>query len=421
MSTLMQASNQWASRPQDERFANLHDMQDAMRRLYRNSQTDVVSNRKLQMLPVEGNRRGLQVGVDGGALAGMVMEPTHKSFGQLCSLASPGNSPAGYFRDSNLPAAVIADCLNHNLRFNRDVESVGILGSSKGTTDVSGMGDLRAATGPNYGRVWNSEVVDALVERFGDGISGAWRVPGEFGKRVTVDKQNTTLFASDRDMFVFLADEDDRIETAGRSLARGFFVWNSEVGDTTLGLGFFLFDSVCCNRIVWGADKYTEVRVRHTKGAPDRWLEEIQPVLTEYANGSSAPVVEAIEQARQKKLDEDEDAFIAARFGKRMVEPLKAISMTEEGHPIENVWDLAVAATAHARSIPNTNDRLEIERTAGQLLQVGTGATARPRSMSNTARSAELERLADELQEVTAQMLSIPSSEPRVLADELMQ
>ena len=364
MTTLMQASNQWASRPADERFANLYDMQAQMRRLRQASTADVVSNRKIQLMPGP-EKRSLRIGVDDGAssLAGMVLEPTHKSFGQLCSLASPGNSPAGYFRDSNLPGEYIADCLNHNLRFNREVESIGLLGA------VLEQTDLRAATGPNYGRVWNSEVVDALVDQFGDGINGKFRVPGEFGQRVAIDKRNTTLFASDRDMFVFLADEDNRIEVAGRSLARGFFTWNSEVGDTTLGLGFFLFDYVCCNRIVWGADQYTEVRVRHTKGAPDRWLEEIQPVLMEYANGSAAPVTEAIETARQKKLDDDEDAFIAARFGKRMVEPLKAISMTEEGHPIENVLDLVVAATAHARSIPNTNDRVEVERVAGALLQ----------------------------------------------------
>lgn len=363
--TLMQASNQWASRPHDERFANLYDMQDKMRRLRDASTSDVVSNRKIELQPVEGNKRGLQIGIDSGALAGMVLEPTHKSFGQLCSLASPGNSPAGYFRDSNLPGEYIADCLNHNLRFNRDVESVGLLGTVIDQTQR----DLRAATGPNYGRIWNSEVCDALVTQFGDGINGKFRVPGEFGQRVAIDKRNTTLFASDRDMFVFLADEENRIEVAGRSLARGFFTWNSEVGDTTLGLGFFLFDYVCCNRIVWGADQYTEVRVRHTKGAPDRWLEEVLPVLTEYANGSAAPVMEAIEAAKAKKIEDDEDEFIAKRFGKRMVAPLKAISMTEEGHPIENVLDLVVAATAHARSIPNTNDRIEVERVAGALLQ----------------------------------------------------
>jgi hypothetical protein len=52
-------------------------------------------------------------------------------------------------------------------------------------------------------------------------------------------------------MFVFLVDEESRIGLPGRragrsgSFARGFFVWNSEVGKTTLGAGFFLFDYVC--------------------------------------------------------------------------------------------------------------------------------------------------------------------------------
>src|ERR1700730_11680066 len=59
--------------------------------------------------------------------------------------------------------------------------------------------ELRAATGPRYGRIWNADVVDALVERFGDGVSGHWRVPGIFGERITVDKGNTTLYASDRE------------------------------------------------------------------------------------------------------------------------------------------------------------------------------------------------------------------------------
>jgi hypothetical protein len=370
----MKASNQWASRPDDERFASLYDMRASMHSLRDRSTGDVISNRKLELLPIEDDptNRGLRIGIDAGPLAGLEMGPTHFAFGQLCSLASPGNSPAAYFRESGLPAAMIADDLNYNLRFTREVETIGVLGvrgKTNGVGDDVGGGTLRAATGPNYGRVWNAEVVDALIDNFGDGTQGKFRVPGEFGQRVTVDKRNTTLFASDRDMFVFLADEADRIEHAGRSLARGFFLWNSQEGNTSLGLGFFLFDYVCCNRIVWGADKYTEVRVRHTKAAPDRWLEEIRPALLEYASGSSAPVIAAIDHARSVKLEDDIDAFIANRFGKRMVAPIMAIHQVEEGRPIETAWDVTVAATAHARSIPNTDRRLEVEREAGQLLQ----------------------------------------------------
>ncbi len=373
MTELMQASRQWASRPHDERFTSLLEMQAKMRSLRDRSEFDVASSKKIEILPVESDpkHRALQIGIDAGPLAGMVMEPTHWSFGQLCSLASPGNSPASYFRESGLPAELIADSLNHNLRFARSVESVGLLGTQTLEGGIGGgsAGELRAATGPNYGRVWNADTVDMLVDRFGDGTTGDWRVPGEFGRRVIVDKQNTTLFASDRDMFVFLADEDRRIEVGGRSLARGFFTWNSEVGDKTLGIGFFLFDYVCCNRIIWGADQYTEVRIRHTKGAPDRWIDEVMPVLKEFDEGDAQPVVLAIEHARQRKVDEDLDEFLAKRFSKRMVEPMKAIHLVEEERPIETYFDVVTAATAHARSIPNTDRRIEVERAAGELLQ----------------------------------------------------
>jgi hypothetical protein len=368
MTTLMQAHRQWSSRAPDERFTSLLELQSFKRRVREQSHSTVISSRQLAIEPTPDDVHGLMVVGDGEHDAAAL---THWSFGQLCSLASPGNSPASYFRDANMPAPIIADCLNYNLRFTRGVEDVGIL-----LTEDGHVSELRAVNGPNYGRVWDAAIVDLLVERFGDGITGQWRVPGEFGQRVAVTKDNTTLFASDRDMFVFLADEENRIELPGRragrsgSFVRGFFVWNSEVGKTTLGAGFFLFDYVCSNRIIWGADQYTEVRIRHTKGAPDRWLDEVTPVLREYSQASAKPVVQAIEDARNKHVDANLDQFLANRFGKRTVAPIKAIHEHEEGRPIETLWDVTVAATAHARSFKNTDARLDIERTAGELLKL---------------------------------------------------
>jgi hypothetical protein len=369
MTELMQAHRQWMSRAPDERFTSLLDMQSFKHRIRENSRSHVLSSRKLGVLPVEDDTRALQI-LGGGFPAAA---PTHWSFGQLCSLASPGNSPASYFRETNMPSPMIADCLNYNLKFTRGVEDIGVLVTSD---DDGSVNELRSVNGPNYGRIYDAEVVDTLVEKFGDGVSGQWRVPGEFGSRVTVTKDNTTLYASDRDMFVFLADEENRIELpnrrAGRfgSFARGFFVWNSEVGKTTLGAGFFLFDYVCCNRIIWGADQYTEVRIRHTKGAPDRWLEEVTPVLREYSQASAKPVVQAIEDARNKRIDDELSTFLAKRFGKQMAPAIAAIHESEEGRPIETLWDVTVAATAHARSVKNTDKRLEIERAAGELLKL---------------------------------------------------
>jgi hypothetical protein len=367
--TLTQASQQWMSRPADERFTSIIEMQAFKGQLRDASTSKVISSRQLHLQPTGDSVHSLTV-LD---QSGYSSAPTHWSFGQLCSLASPGNSPASYFRETRMPAPVIADCLNYNLRFARSVEDIGILTTTLRDDDFS---ELRSVNGPNYGRVYDANVVDALIDKFGDGVSGQWRVPGEFGRAVTVTKDNTTLFASDRDMFVFLADEENRIEIPGRragrsgSFARGFFVWNSEVGKTTLGAGFFLFDYVCCNRIIWGADQYTEVRIRHTKGAPDRWLEEVTPVLQEYAEASAKPVVQAIEYARNKRIEADLDQFLATRFGKSMVPAIKAIHEIEEGRPIETLWDATTAATAHARSLKNNDKRIEIERAAGELLKL---------------------------------------------------
>jgi hypothetical protein len=365
------------SRAPDERFASLLDMQAFKQRIRNASNSSVLSSRALTVLPIEDDARGLRVTAKTEDSA---LIPTHWSFGQLCSLASPGNSPASYFRETRMPAPMIADCLNYNLRFNRGPEDIGLLATSR----ENGV-ELRSVNGPNYGRVYGADVVNALVDRFGDGVSGTWRVPGEFGVKVTVDKGNTTLYASDRDMFVFLADEENRIELpnrrAGRmgSFARGFFVGNSEVGKSSLFAGFFLFDYVCCNRIIWGADQYTEVRIRHTKGAPDRWLEEVTPVLQEYAEGSAKPVVQAIEDARSKRIDDDLTAFLSKRFGKQMAPAIAAIHETEEGRPIETLWDVIVAApTAASTGLSSSSSRA----VSGFASTIIFASSARPVSAS---------------------------------------
>jgi hypothetical protein len=202
-------------------------------------------------------------------------------------------------------------------------------------------------------------------------------VPGEWGNDVIVTKANTTLYASDRDMFVFLCDEKNRIEVPGRrngksgSMARGFLVWNSEVGDKTFGFGTFLFDFVCGNRIIWGQENYQEIRIRHTASAPDKFLEEISPALKSYSESSADGVVKAIEDARAKKVG-DVDEFLAKRFGSRLVASIKAVHELEEARPIETLWDAATAVTAYAKGIEHQDRRVEVERVGGEILALAS-------------------------------------------------
>jgi hypothetical protein len=360
MTWMNKASHQWASRPDDERFVSLYDMQEHFNTIRAESRETIASSRRIHCLPDPDNLGMLVTGPNGTAYA-----PTHWAFGQLAQLAE---APAGYLR--TLPAPITADNINYGLQFNRGPEDVGFL------LRRNGENILRAATGPRYGRIWNADCLSALTSRFGDGIIGQWTVPGEFGKTVTVTKENTTLFASDRDFFVFLADETNRIEVPNRrngkpgSLARGFFVWNSEVGSATFGLATFLFDYVCCNRIVWGGVEYKELRLRHTVSAPDKFVEQITPRLLAYSSSSARPIEEKIEAAQKSRISDKLEDFLARRFSKGQIKTIVAAHEREEGRPIETLWDATVAVTAVARAIGHQDQRVTMERQAGNIFDL---------------------------------------------------
>lgn len=369
MTTLMKASHQWASRPDDQRFTSLDDMLAHTRHQKEISRASVIPSRTLEAVPVEDDEHKALAIVARGDIA----TPSHWSFGQL---ASQVGAPAGYLR--SLPAPLAAANLNYGI-FKRPVEDIGVMVRGDGALE------LAAVTGPRYGRIWNADVVQSLRSRFGNGIDGDFTVPGEFGKAVDVTKRNTTLYASDRDMFVFLADEKNRIEVPGRrsmiggstgEMSRGFFVWNSEVGSATLGIATFLFDYVCSNRIVWGAQGYEEIKIMHFASAPHRWLEEVAPAIESYANKSTDSITKAITDARAARIEGDKlDDFLKRQkigSGKTLtraqVEGIKSAHMAEEDRPIENLWDITVGMTAYAKGIKHQDERITLERAAGKIM-----------------------------------------------------
>jgi hypothetical protein len=93
--------------------------------------------------------------------------PTHWSFGQLCTLVG---APTSYLRQ--LPAALSAINLQHGLLSHRG-ELVKTLEANNGRVE------LRAVTGPDYGRIWDHELVAAVMKIAGNGTGDTrWKVPG---------------------------------------------------------------------------------------------------------------------------------------------------------------------------------------------------------------------------------------------------
>jgi hypothetical protein len=365
-------SSEWFSRPDDERFLSLTDLYDTVRSRAERAHARTIESAAIRVEATRDNAERLELLVPGQRQA---IAPTHWSYGQLCSLVG---APATYMRQ--LPAPLAAINLQHGL-LNHRAELVKTL-----ETDDSRL-ELRAVTGPEYGRIWDHELVSAVMKIAGNGTGDTmWKVPGVLdwatmthNPFVDITKDTTTLYASDRDVFLFLVDDTHPIE-AGRLpngepdlYFRGFYAWNSEVGSKTLGIASFYLRAVCANRNLWGTENFEEITIRHSKFAAQRFAHEAAPALTSFANSSPAPFIAGIKAARERivaRKDDDRETFLRRRgFSKAETGKVIEMVLSEEGRPPESIFDFVQGITALARTKTNQDTRLEVEGKAKKLLE----------------------------------------------------
>jgi hypothetical protein len=282
---------------------------------------------------------------------------SHWAFGQLAKRAE---APAGFMR--TLPAKLAVDVLQDRMAA-QAVEPIQTLLRRNGTWQA------RALTTETYTRVWNADVTARLLkleER------GPWQpAPAAFdGSR--------GLYLSDHDMFAFMVDNDRRIfeHGPGGGLSRGFFVWNSEVGAASLGISTFLYEYVCGNHRVWGAQILSEVRLRHVGRTLDRWG-NLYLTLTQYAAASAVNDEARIQRAMSFEVGKDKDAVLDRLFALRIPELTKtraaeAYALAEQrvdwyGSP-RSAWGISGAITEIARDCPFGDERVGLDRAAGKVL-----------------------------------------------------
>ncbi len=147
-------SSEWFSRPDDERFLSLDDLFASVRGRAERSRTRTVESAAIR---VEAHR-------DDPERLGLVLPsseapiaPTHWSFGQLSRLVG---APAAYLRQ--LPAPLAGINLQYGLT-NHRAEQIKTMEVANGRTE------LRAVTGPDYGRIYGHELVSAVQRIAGNG------------------------------------------------------------------------------------------------------------------------------------------------------------------------------------------------------------------------------------------------------------
>ncbi len=363
-------SSEWFSRPDDERFLSLGELARTVRDRAARSRTRVVESTLVRVEADRASPERLSLILPG---ADAPIAPTHWSFGQL---ASQIGAPAAYLRQ--LPAALAGINLQYGLTSHR-AEQIKTLETDDGRVE------LRAVTGPDYGRIYDHELVEAVQRIAGNGTGDTrWKVPGVldwstgiYNPRVDVTKDTTTLYASDRDVFVFLVDDLNPIE-AGRLpdgspdlYFRGFYCWNSEVGAKTLGIASFYLRAVCQNRNLWGVEDFEEITIRHSKYAASRFTHEAAPALTRFANSSPLPFINGVKAAREKIVassDDDRSEFLRKRgFSKAETTKIIETVLAEEGHPPASIFDFVQGITAVARDKTHQDARLDMEAKAKKL------------------------------------------------------
>lgn len=368
---ISRVSSEWFSRPDDEKYLSLSDLHRTVHGRAEGSATKIIESKAVRVDARSDEPEHLQLVIPDQPSP---IAPTHWSFGQLSSLVG---APAAYLRQ--LPAALAGINLQHGLLAHRG-EQVKLLQTQDGRQE------LRAVTGADYGRIWDHELVEAVMEIAGDGVGDTrWKVPGvldwssmHYNPYVDVSLETTTLYASDRDVFLFLVDDMNPIE-AGRLpngdpdlFFRGFYAWNSEVGSRTLGIATFYLRAVCQNRNIWGAEQFEQINIRHSKFAGRRFAHEAAPALTHFADSSPRGFIDGIRSARERivaRKGEDRENFLRQQgFGKIDSARIIATVLAEEGHPPASIFDFVQGITAVARSKPHQDARLDLEGKARKLL-----------------------------------------------------
>lgn len=373
----MELSKQWASRPHDERFLSLSALEEFKLGQWRESAEAVCDTQSIRAVAPELESRDdmnrLTFDVDGREASA-----SNWAFQQICARAK---APGSYLR--TLPTPLVADNLNWSLRANSDAVKV--------FERHNGSHELRAVTGPDYGRIPDHDVIRAVRNIAGNGTGDApWKIPGTMDWRTMIYDPNTpithdttTLYASDRDLFMFLVDDRNPISVGKVKnrhtgameddlMFRGFYVTNSEVGASALKLAAFYLRSICCNRIMWGVEGFEEMTIRHTKLAPDRFMHQAEPALISYASGSVMKLIDGVEKAKAAKVADDDEAaldFLRARnFSREQAKKVVEAVEREEGVKARTIWDFAQGITAVARDVPNNDARVDLEMTARKLL-----------------------------------------------------
>jgi hypothetical protein len=355
---LFHANKQWSTRPADQEFKSVQAMYQACRAYADTAvEADGVQLASLRVENMDGDL----------ALVGRKNIParlTNWAFGQL---AARVGAPAGYLE--TLPATLAAQNLNHGLA--HKVATAGKEALVNLLFHRNGEMISRSINGERYSRFWNWEVCERLLDMERRGYS-----PARPDIRIGGLADRIPLYASDHDMFAFLAHADRVVREPGNpdGLRRGIIVSNSEVGAGKLRVLQFLYRAMCGNHIIWGAEDVLDLSLVHVGDLRGR-MRVWQAKIDAYMNGATTADENAIAASKSRLIASTKEEVLDAIFGKRSIGLSRkmitagydACLPDVDGDP-RSPWGLAQGLTRASQETSYTDKRMDVDKAAGRIL-----------------------------------------------------
>lgn len=398
---LTQANHEWSSRPADERFWTIDEMQEACkkideaRRVYEIPAKDMVAVADNNEIVVKPKKE--LISLDQNHRNAGAMRFNNWSFGQLMNRA---RVPSEYIRSLSDDVDLATRCINHGLKKLADEDR---------SCRVSTIGNrvIEAFTSNRYVFIPNHKICNSMrvLEGLGWRTAPARPAPGgdPRARKATKDdvlKNNkgsagaltvkvgdliapAGLYAGDRDMFAFLVHEGKGIDDGSgkNELNHGVFISNSEVGARAFKITTFLYDAVCGNHIVWGATDINTVKVRHMGTAEVKTFAALEGDLSSFLKVDAHRVTKTLKLARVMELGHDKDTTVEAALHFRRAYPERAIC--EKAYDLceqfdsdrvkpNTVYGQVVGMTRLSQQTKNADERMRIDDIARRLLELAT-------------------------------------------------
>jgi len=377
-------SREWASRPDDQRFTSLDALIGSLQALdSASSEVDIEDATAARVIETDGE---LFLRLSEGAPLARLTNWSTAQLAERVDMRSTLFNKLG--EDGPAGAQLAALVLNHGIthRLIGTARTVrGWVASPPSLAAAATTPFLRSITSQVYGRITDSSVARA-VKDMNDEAGGRWKVPGalEFvqdqglvmNPNVEVTRDSTTLYGSDRDVYIFLVDDRNPIEIApGDVVYRGFVLKNSSVGKSSLVLYTFYFRGVCCNRLLWGVEGFQEFEMAHFRSAPERFIRSVIPSLTQFTDARTDRITAGVLEAKRERFGDDEEAkefMIGRKVGLSMglADRVLERCREEEERDVRSLWDISMGLTALARDIPFQDKREELEVRSKKVLDM---------------------------------------------------